>query len=128
MAATVEEIGKQLADAEKENRKLDHQAERMRIERDDAIEELQTVEAQFDGAMEIIADLKARVATLAEERDALVSRIKVMDNQIAITEDQRDALKLEVDESRKALDEIRCQVADACVMSQRYYYQPEDQK
>ena len=34
-----------------------------------------------------------------------------------------DRLKMEVEESRRALDEIRHEVEEACVLSQRFYYQ-----
>lgn len=128
LAAMIEELGQQLADAAQENMKLDRTAERMRVERDDAIEELQSVEVQFDRAMEMATDLKARVITLAEERDELVGQIKVAQSQLQMTEEQRDSLRSEVDESRKALEEIRREVADACVVSQRHYYQEEKDK
>ncbi len=128
LVATIEEIGRQLADAAQENMKLDRTAERMRIERDDAVEELQSVEAQFDHAMEVATDLKDRVTTLAEERDELVDRLKASGSQLKMTEEQRDSLRTEVDESRKALDEIRREVADACMVSQRFYYQEEENK
>jgi len=128
LVATIEEIGRQLADAAQENMKLDRSAERMRIERDDAVEELQSVEAQFDHAMEVATDLKDRVTTLAEERDELVERLKASGSQLKMTEEQRDSLRTEVDESRKALDEIRREVADACMVSQRFYYQEEENK
>jgi uncharacterized coiled-coil DUF342 family protein len=98
----------------------------MRAERDDSVEELQSVEEQFDRAMEIVADLRTRVATLAEERDALNGRLKVMENQFHMAEDQRNSLRNEVDESRKALEEIRRSVTDVCVLSQRWYYQQEE--
>jgi chromosome segregation ATPase len=128
LAAIIEEAGRQAVEAEHENRKLERLAERMRAERDDALEEVQSLEAQFDHAMEMVADLKTRVATFAEEREALAGRLKVIEAQLGAVEDQRDALKSEVDESRRALDEIRRQVADACVSSQRYYYQQLEEK
>jgi chromosome segregation ATPase len=128
LAASIEELGRQLSEGEQENRKLEKLSERLQAERDDVIEELHSVEAQFDHAMEMITDLKARVTALAEERDALVSRSKVAETQLRLTEEQRDSLRAEVDESKKALDEIRRSVADACVMSQRFYYQQEEIK
>jgi len=128
LAATIEEAGRQVAEAEHENRKLERLTERIQAERDDAFEEVQSLEAQFDHAMEMVADLKTRVATFAEERDALAGRLKVIETQLQAAEQQRDSLKTEVDESRRALDEIRRQVADACVTSQRYYYQQLDDK
>jgi chromosome segregation ATPase len=126
LASNIEELGRQLAETEQENRRLERLCERMRDERDDAVEELQSVEAQFDHAMKMVGDLRTRLATLGEERDALMGRVKVLDSQIQMAEEQRDGLRTEVEESRHALDEIRRQVADACVMSQRYYSQQEE--
>ncbi len=126
LASSIEELGRQLSDSEQEARKFERLSDRMRSERDDTIEELQSVEAQFDHAVEIIADLKTRVDTLAEERDAIVARLKVIDGQLEISEEQRDSLKKEVEESKEALDDIRRSVADACVLSQRFYYQQEE--
>ncbi len=126
LAATIEELGRQLAESEQENRKLNLLAQRMRLERDDTIEELQSVEAQFDHSMEIVSDMKTRLVALAEEREALVGRLKAMDAQLKMTDEQRESLRLEVEESRDALEEIRRQVADACVLSQRYYYQQDE--
>jgi len=128
LATTIEELGHQLAESAQENMKLDRLTERMRVERDDAVEELQSVEAQFERAMEVITDLKARVTTLAEERDELTNQLKIHENQLRMTEDQRDALRTEVEESRKALEQIRREVADACVVSQRYYYPEGENK
>ena len=124
LAATIEELGKQLAETEQENRKLDLRAERLRAERDDAHEELESVELQFGRAMEIVDDLRSRVATFAEERESLIGRLKTLETQLKLTEDQRDALKHEVEESSRALDEIRRQIAEACAVSQDYYQQP----
>ena len=64
LAATIEGLGRQLAETEQENRKLDQLGERRGIERDDALEELQSVEVQFNRAMELVDDLRrgARVA------------------------------------------------------------------
>ncbi len=125
LAATIEGLGRQLAETEQENRKLDRLGERAGVERDDALEELQSVEMQFNRAMEMVDDLRSRVATFSEERESLVSRLKILETQLGLTEDQRDALKNEVEESSKALDEIRRQIVDACALSQDYYQNPE---
>ncbi len=128
LATTIEELSRQLAESEQENRKLNLLAERMRLERDDTLEELQSVEAQFDHSMEIVSDMKTRLVALAEEREAVVNRMKVMETQLRLTEEQRESLRAEVDESRDALEEIRRQVADACVQSQRFYYQHDEKE
>jgi chromosome segregation ATPase len=116
-------MGRQLSEVTQENIKLERLLERMRVERDDAAEEAQSVEAQFDRAMEIAGELKTGMVALAEERDDLKARLKASESQLRLTEEHRDALKLEVEESRRALDEIRHEVEEACVLSQRFYYQ-----
>jgi chromosome segregation ATPase len=123
LAETIEEMGRQLSEAAQENMKLERQIERMRIERDDAVEEFQSVEGQFDRAMEIANELKTGMVVLAEERDDLKARLKARESQLQLTEEHRDTLKQEVEESRRALDEIRREVEEACVLSQRFYYQ-----
>ena len=119
LAASIEEIGRQLAGAEGENRKLLQGAERLRAERDDLLEELQTVETQFNHAMEMVSDLRTRLTVLGEERDAFKGRLKVMDDKLRGTEEERDALLAEVEESRKALEEIRRSLAEACATPSR---------
>lgn len=125
LASTIEGFGTQLAESEKENRKLERLTDRLHLERDDTLEELHSVETQFERAMEMVSDFKIRISTIAEERDALVSRLKVVESQLQQAENQRDSLKSEVEESRRALEEIRRSVADVCVTSQRIYYQQD---
>jgi uncharacterized coiled-coil DUF342 family protein len=76
--------------------------------------------------MEIVDDLKSRLGTMAEERDSIADRQRVIESQLQSAEAQRDSLHSEVEESRLALDEIRRSVSDVCVMSQRWPYQQEE--
>jgi chromosome segregation ATPase len=117
LAETIEALGRQLADTEQENRKLVGQTERLRAERGDALEELESVETQFNQAMEMVADLRTRLAVFGEERDALKGRLKVVEEQANQLEGERDALLAEVDESKQALEEIRRSLVDACIMT-----------
>ncbi len=119
LASTIEELGRQLASTEEENRKLSRLEERLCAERDDSIEELQSVEAQFDRAMEMVADLRTRLVVLSEERDAFKGRMKMMEEKLRETEEERDALLAEVEESRVALEDIRRSLVDACVLQGR---------
>ena len=119
LAGTIEELGRQLATTEQENRKLASQVERLRAERGDAVDELQSVETQFERAMEMVTDLRTRLTLFGEERDALKGRLKLVEEQLKQAEGERDALLSEVDESKKALEEIRRSLVDACVTSQR---------
>jgi chromosome segregation ATPase len=90
---------------------------RLRAARSDAIEEVQSVESQFDQAMRMVADAKAQIVVLREERNGLDARIKRTEDKLAQVLEERDGLIAEVDESRSALDEIRRSLADACVAS-----------
>ena len=121
MAGTIEELGRQLAESEEEHRNAEQHIARVSAERDDAVEELLAVEDQFDLAMKLVSDLKIRLTSLDEERNSLVNRIKTLESQLQLSETQREALRAEVEESQKALDDIRRQIADACVLSQRYH-------
>jgi chromosome segregation ATPase len=117
LAATIEELGRQLSATEQENRKLARQAERQRVEREDAQEELESVEAQFNRAMEMVTDLRTRLAVFGEERDALKGRLRLAEEKVAQLETERDSLLTEVDESKQALEEIRRSLVDACIMT-----------
>jgi chromosome segregation ATPase len=128
MAGTIEELGRQLAESEQEHRNAEQLISRVSAERDDAVEELLTVEDQFDRAMKLVSDLKIRLTSLDEERNSLVARIKALESQLHLSETQREALKAEVEESQKALDDIRRQVADACVLSQRYHADQDEKE
>ena len=54
-------------------------------------------------------------------KNSLITRIKALESQLHLSETQREALRAEVEESQKALDDIRRQIADACVLSQSYH-------
>lgn len=117
LAATIEELGRQLSATEQENRKLARQAERQRVEREDAQEELESVETQFNRAMEMVTDLRTRLAVFGEERDALKGRLRLAEEKVVQLEAERDSLLTEVDESKQALEEIRRSLVDACIMT-----------
>ena len=118
LARTVDDQRQALAAAEAE--RADHAAtvERLRAGRTDALEELRLVETQFERAMDMVADLKARLAIVTEEQDGLRGRIKLVEARAAEAEAERDALLAEVEESRSALEDIRRSLVDACVASQ----------
>jgi chromosome segregation ATPase len=120
LASTIEEFGRQMSDTTQENRKLTVLAERLRAERDDVIDELQSVEEQFERAMKMLSDMRTRFAVLAEERDALKGRMKLLEERFQQADEERNALLDEVQESKKALEEIRRSLVDACITSPRY--------
>jgi chromosome segregation ATPase len=118
LVRTADEQRRALAEAEAERK--DHAAtvDRLRAGRTDALEELHIVEAQFERAMEMVADVKARLAILNEEHQALLGRLKLAESKAAQALGERDQLMAEVEESRSALEDIRRSLVDACVASQ----------
>ncbi len=118
LVRSVDEQRQALAAAEAE--RADHAAtvDRLRAGRSDALGELRLVEAQFERAMEMVADLKARLAIVTEEQEGLRGRLQLVETRAAEAEGERDALLAEVDESRSALEDIRRSLVDACVASQ----------
>jgi chromosome segregation ATPase len=119
LARKVEELTQSLDTAERANRKNDQVAKRLRAGRADALEELRSIEAQFERAMKVVSDLKTRVSVLGEDYEALRLRLKASEDNRRHAEDERDALLAEVDESRTALEDIRRSLVDACVVSQQ---------
>ena len=93
--AMVEECGRQLSDSILQIVELERLIERTRVERDDAFEEIQSVEEQFERATE---DLKARLTNMAEEREALLCLSRNVQYQPKITDNQRSELRNEVKE------------------------------
>jgi chromosome segregation ATPase len=125
LAAEASELGQErsrlVRTVEDQRRALaEHAAtvERLRAGRADALDELHIVEAQFERAMELVNDLKARLAIVSEEHEALRGRMQLAEAKVVQAEQERDLLMAEVEESRAALEEIRRSLVDACVASQ----------
>ncbi len=91
--------------------------ERLRAARGDALEEVKSVESQFERAMELVAYTKAQLAVMTEERDAQAARLRSAEQTTEQALEERKALEEEVAQSRAALDEIRRSLFDACVVS-----------
>lgn len=85
---------------------------RYRAARDNALEDLRSVEAQFERAMALVAEKTAAVLMVREERDAFAKRLRLAEDQMRATHEDHDELLREVDESRAALDEIRRSLSD----------------
>jgi len=113
LAANIESLGRQLSDTEQESRKLVRDNEQLQSNRDDAIEDLQAVEAQFARAMQIIKDLRTRLDVLGDERNALLGELELQKEKTRGVVEERDHLQAEADESRTALEEIRRSLSDA---------------
>lgn len=109
------ELRDQLGSLQQERTEQDNLIKRLRAARADALEELQSVEAQFERAMRLVAEVRAQYALEAEERQAIAGRLSVTETRLRQAEDERDFLIQEVEQSRSALDEIRRSLVDACV-------------
>jgi chromosome segregation ATPase len=114
LAASVQELTQKLGAAEREERSQANLLRRLRLTQSHAVEEVQTVETQFERAMQMLADLRAQLKVANEERDALGGQLKVTEDQLKEIKGERDALLSEADQSRLALDEIRRSLAEAC--------------
>ena len=117
LAASLRELTQKLGEAQQEARRQAELVERLRATRADALEEVESVESQFERAMNMVGQTKAQLAVVSEERDALGGRLRSTEEKLRQVAEERDVLAAEVDESRALLDEIRRSLADACVVS-----------
>ncbi len=117
MAAAAREHVAKLKDMEQQRESELRMVERLRLAHADATEEVQSVEAQFERAMQIVSQTKAQLTIAREERDQLLSRLRATETQLGQLRQERDALSAEVEQSRTALDEIRRSLVDACLVS-----------
>lgn len=120
LAEAVDGLRQRLEAAEKAVAARDRLIERLRVGRTDAIEELDNVEVQFQRAMELVADLKTRLAVVTEDYEAMRQQVRANDDKLERLERERNSLLAEVEESRAALDDIRRSLVDACVVSQQH--------
>jgi chromosome segregation ATPase len=117
LTSSLQELERRLAELERDSKSQASLIKRLHAAQADALEEVQSVESQFERAMRMVSQLRAQVAVLTEERDAFGARLRVSDDNLAELKAERDALGVEVEQSRGALDEIRRSLADACVAS-----------
>jgi uncharacterized coiled-coil DUF342 family protein len=86
--------------------------ERLRSAHTDALDEVQSVEAQFERAMQVVAQTRAQLSIACEERDQHGARARSSEGLLSELRQERDALVAEVEQSRAALDEIRQSLID----------------
>ncbi len=114
LAREADVMRRKLDDAQQERRSHGAVVERLRAGRADALEDLQSVESQFECAMQLVADLRARVEGVSEGHDALQRQLLATDERLRRMEKERDSLQIDVEESRAALDDIRRSLVEAC--------------
>jgi chromosome segregation ATPase len=117
LLASIRELNQQLAEARQQHERSQSLIERLRGSRADALEEVRSVESQFERAMQVVAQAKAELTVATEERDALGGRLRTTEERLGQVVRERDLLVAEVDESRALLDEIRRSLVDACVVT-----------
>jgi len=117
MAAQLRDLEERLGRADHDGRAQGALVERLKAARGDALEEVESVEAQFERAMQMVAEARAQLTIALEERDALEGRLELSDRKLAETTGERDALLSEVDQSRAALDDIRRSLTDVVMVS-----------
>lgn len=115
LATTVTGLEQRLADTQKEVQRQALLTERLRSARADAVEDVQSTEAQFEGAMQMVADLRTQLLVMTEERDTVTGRLRMTADQLSETRQERDGLLSDFEESRASLDEIRRSLAEACL-------------
>jgi chromosome segregation ATPase len=112
VTASARELGERCKELVTQQEADAKKIERLRVAHADAIEEVQSVEAQFERAMQVIAQTRAQLTIAAEERDQQGLRAKTSEASLSDLRQERDALVAEVEQSRAALDEIRQSLAD----------------
>jgi len=102
-----------------EQAKAQREVERLTTARDDAVEEARCLEAQFARAMQAVAELRTKVEDLTQQRDTLAARIRVLEGDLGVATESGEALRLELEESKKAIEEIRRSILEVGAHSQR---------
>jgi chromosome segregation ATPase len=118
LGAVVDELGRQLGEAERERQTLQRRVEHLRLRKQDVLDDQRIVEAQFERTMKMVDEQKARLSLLAEECDGLRSRVRAHESQARLTQRQRDLLSAEVEDSARALEEIRAFLKGASLLHQ----------
>jgi chromosome segregation ATPase len=113
LAGETRDLAHKLEEAEQERQRQGRLIERLRAARSSALEEIGSVEAQFERAMQLVTHLRAQFSVATEERDTMTARLKAHEESLRLMQQERDGLVTEVEQSRAALDEIRRSLVDS---------------
>jgi chromosome segregation ATPase len=113
LAGVARETTQQLEESQKEQQRQSRLIERLRKARAEALDEVSSVEAQFERAMQLVSHLRAQFTVATEARDSALERLKSAEETHRLMQQERDSLTAEVEQSRAALDEIRRSLADS---------------
>jgi chromosome segregation ATPase len=112
LAASARELGERLKEAGEQRDAETRKVERLRKAHANAVDEVQSVEAQFERAMSLVAQTQAKLTIACEERDQQSHRARTSETLLTELRQERDALVAEVEQSRAALEEIRQSLVD----------------
>jgi chromosome segregation ATPase len=107
LSASIRELEVRLEVAERDAERQGQLVARLRAARADSVDEMQSVEAQFEHAMQVIARLRSQLGAASEERQASWAECRAFEERLRHMQRERDAFRSEVEVSRAALDEIR---------------------
>jgi uncharacterized coiled-coil DUF342 family protein len=112
LAASMREAGERLKELGEQREADAKKLERLRSAHADALEEVQSVEGQFERAIQVVAQTRAQLSIACDERDQHSARARNGEALLAELRHERDSLVTEVEQSRAALDEIRQSLID----------------
>lgn len=113
LSAQTQDLTRRVTEAEQAKAHSQETCQRLSAAKDDALQEIQSVEAQFERAMLMVAHVRAQLVVANEGREALTSRLESTEERLEMMQQERDSLMLEVEQSRAALGEIRRSLVDA---------------
>jgi uncharacterized coiled-coil DUF342 family protein len=116
LAASARELGERLKEVAEQRDAETRKVERLRKAHGNAVDEVQSVEAQFERAMTLVAQTQAKLTIACEERDQQGQRARTSETLLTELRGERDALVAEVEQSRAALEEIRQSLVDVCAV------------
>jgi uncharacterized coiled-coil DUF342 family protein len=116
LAASARELGERLREIGEQRDAETRKVERLRKAHENAVDEVQSVEAQFERAMALVAQTQAKLTIACEERDQQGLRARTSEALLTELRQERDALVAEVEQSRAALEEIRQSLVDVCAV------------
>ncbi|MBI5478440.1 MAG: hypothetical protein HY906_06260 [Deltaproteobacteria bacterium] len=124
MAERLEQGDARRAELEDQLRRQEQHERRLAAERDDAVEEARCLETQFGRAMAAVGELRTRLEDAALQRDQLAARVRGLEGDLGVSTETSEALRLELEESKKAIEEIRRSILEVGAYSQRVATNP----
>jgi len=124
LAERVEQADARRAELEEKLRQQAQREQRLAAERDDAVEESRCLETQFGRALAAVAELRTRLEDMTLQRDQLSARLRVIEGDLGVATESNETLRLELEESKKAIEEIRRSILEVGAHSQRIATSP----